>query len=89
MVTALRNRHGIVPEALPLFSVEKEDTTHKRKRIMLSGTLEVKFKLFIVGITAKIRAGVKHLAGHGVCAMLTIVPGFAARGSAGRLLQFL
>jgi hypothetical protein len=42
-----------VPEDLPLFCVEKEGATHERKRIMLLEISEVKFKLFIIGITAK------------------------------------
>src|SRR5215472_13686292 len=49
-VTLLRNWHVVVPEDLPLFSVERRGTTHERKRIMLICSSDVKFKLFIVCI---------------------------------------
>jgi hypothetical protein len=49
-ITSLRNWHGVVPEELPLFGVERRGTTHERKRIMLAPAIEVKFKLFIMGI---------------------------------------
>lgn len=53
VVTLLRNWHGVVPEDLPLFSVERRETTHERMRIMLIGRGDVKFKLFIAGISKR------------------------------------
>jgi hypothetical protein len=50
-VLCLRSRHGVVPEELASFSVERRGTTHERKRIMLVQMIQVKFKLFINCIT--------------------------------------
>lgn len=53
VVTLLRNWHGVVPEDLPRFSVERRETTHQRMRIMLIRRGDVKFKLFIACISKR------------------------------------